>query len=354
MDLDGYFEGFTRRDWQIIEEGCVRLAVVGLGGFARERALPAIRDADFCEVTALVSGSSETAADSAEAFGVNQVLDYEAYHEGANSDDYDAVYIATPPAFHEEHTKAAADLGKHVLCEKPLAAEVAPAERMIETCTEADVVLMTAYRLRTEPVLRRMRELIANDVIGEPVQVHGNFSTRLLDRVGSDSWRLNPAVAGGGALMDLGVYPLNTTRFLLNADPVSVGGDITSGGPPFDRVEKHAAVQVSFPDGATASYTASFGAHPDSRLHVLGTDGQVLITAPFGGDVSQEVIVERGETHTRYTGPPVDEVREEFDYFAQCILANTECETAGEDGLVDLRIIKAAYESADICERIGL
>jgi predicted dehydrogenase len=354
MALDDYFEAFTRRDWQTSTDGHIRIAILGLGGFARDRALPAIRDSQFCEATVLVSSSPETAADLAEEFSVDHVLDYEEFHEGNSSDAYDAVYVATPPALHEPYTETAADLGKHVLCEKPLAAELAAAERMVEICARADVVLMTAYRLRTEPAVRRMREVIADGVIGDPIQIHGGFSSRLLDHAGPDSWRLNPAIAGGGALMDLGVYPLNTSRFLLDADPVAVQADTTSGEPPFDRVEKHAAVQLAFPDGSTASCTASFDAHPDSRLQVLGTDGQVLITAPFGGDVSQEVIVERDGTATRYVGPPVDEVREEFDYFAHCILTDMACETAGEDGLTDLEIIEAAYDSATTGERVSL
>ena len=353
MALDDYFEAFTRRDWQMSTDGHIRIAILGLGGFARDRALPAVRDSRFCEATVLVSSSPETSADLAEEFSVDHVLDYEEFHDGASTDAYDAVYIATPPALHEPYTETAAELGKHVLCEKPLAAELA-AERMVETCARADVVLMTAYRLRTEPAVRRMREVIGDGVIGDPIQVHGGFSSRLLDHASLDSWRLDPTVAGGGALMDLGVYPLNTSRFLLDADPVAVQADTTSGEPPFDRVEKHAAVQLAFPDGATASCTASFDAHPDSRLQVLGTDGQVLITAPFGGDVSQEVIVERDGTATRYVGPPVDEVREEFDYFAHCIFTEMACETAGEDGLTDLEIINGTYDSATTGERVGL
>ncbi|WP_336343847.1 D-xylose 1-dehydrogenase Gfo6 [Halalkalicoccus ordinarius] len=354
MDLDGYFDAFTRRDWQTIEEGRIRVAVIGLGGFARNRALPAIRDGRFCETTVLVSGSPEKAEGVANEFDVERVIGYEEFHAGDASEAYDAVYVATPPAFHEEYAETAARLGKHVLCEKPLATDVSGAERMVEACAEAGVVLMTAYRLRTEPSIRRMREMIADGVIGEPVQVHGGFSSRLLEHAGPDTWRLDPEIAGGGALMDLGVYPLNTARFLLGIDPLAVQATTSSGAVPFDRVEKDVAFQLTFPGGATASCTASFDAHPDSRLQVLGTEGQLLIRAPFGGDVSQELVVERGETHTEYTGAPVDEVREEFDYFAHCILAGGDCETDGEDGLADLRTVEAAYESAETGERIDL
>lgn len=354
MDLDSYFEEFTRRDWQTLEDGTVRIAVIGLGEFARKRALPSIQDTQFCEATVLVSGSPEKAAHLASTIDVNRIIDYEAFHEGEATEEYDAAYVATPPAFHREYTETAARLGKHILCEKPLTTTLEEAERMVDVSIETGVDLMTAYRLRTEPAIRRMREAIRDGVIGDPVQIHGGFSTRLLDQLGTDSWRLDPEIAGGGALMDLGVYPLNTSRFLLDTDPVAVRAETTSTGPPFDRVDEHVSVQLTFPDGATASCTASFNAHPDSRLQVLGTDGQLLLRFPFGGDVSQEIVIERGETHTRYTGPPVDEVREEFDYFANCIHSETECECDGEEGTTDLRIIEAAYTAAETGTRVSL
>ncbi|MDL5361517.1 D-xylose 1-dehydrogenase Gfo6 [Halalkalicoccus sp. NIPERK01] len=353
MRVSPYFEAFTRRDWQTIEEGTVRLAVIGLGAFARNRALPAIRDGDFCETTVLVSGSPEKASDLAAEFGVERVVDYEGFHAGEAAGKYDAVYVATPPAYHPEYAERAAELDKHVLCEKPLAADLASAEHMVETCTDAGVVLMTAYRLRTEPAIRRIREMVREGVIGDPVQIHGGFSTRLLDHAGSDSWRLDPDVAGGGALIDLGIYPLNTTRFLLDADPIAVSAEAASSGPPFDRVEEHVAFRLTFPGGTTASCTASFGAHPDSRLRVIGTEGQLLVRSPFGGDVSQELVAERGEVHVSYAGPAVDEVLEEFDYFAHCVLADADCEADGEDGLADQRVIEAAYEAAETGDRIS-
>jgi len=354
MELGSYFGEFTRRDWQTIDEGTVRIAVIGLGGFARNRALPAVRDSDFCEATVLVSGSSETADSLAEEFGVDRTLSYDEFREGEAADRYDAVYVSTPPAFHDEYAVAAAGLGKHVLCEKPLAATLDDAERMVAACEDAGVVLMTAYRLRTEPAIRRMREAIRDGAIGDPIQVHAGFSSRLLDDAGPDSWRLDPDVAGGGALMDLGVYPLNTSRFMLDADPVAVQAETHSSGEPFDRVEEHAALLLTFPGGATASCTASFGGHLDSRLQVLGTEGQVVIHSPFGGHTTENVILARGEARTSYAGRAVDEVREEFDYFADCVLDGGVCESDGEEGYADLRIIERAYEAAETGTRVEL
>jgi xylose dehydrogenase (NAD/NADP) len=354
MDVSAYFEEFTRRDWQTRADGTVRLGVVGLGGFACTRALPAIQAADMCEVTVLVSGTPEKAHRVAAEFDVDRSLDYEAFTAGAATGDYDAVYVATPPAYHRRYTEAAARLGKHVLCEKPLATGVPEAERMVEACTDHGVTLMTAYRLRTEPAVRRAREMIRDGIVGEPVQFRGGFSRNLLDDVGTDTWRLDPDVAGGGALLDLGVYPLNVARFLLDSDPVAVRAETTSRSPPFDRVDEHVAALLSFQSGVTASCTASFNAHPANTLRVLGTDGMVLVHDPFGGDIPQELVVEHGEARTTHVGPAVDEVREEFDYFAHCVLTGTDCETDGQDGLTDLRIIEAAYESATAGERVAV
>ncbi|WP_225334308.1 D-xylose 1-dehydrogenase Gfo6 [Halomicrobium urmianum] len=355
VDVDQYFrEEFTRRDWQTVEEGTVRMAVVGLGGFARNRALPAIRDGDFTELSVLVSGSPDKAASLADEFNAETVLDYESFTDGDATDEYDAVYVATPPAYHAEYAVAAAEFGKHVLCEKPLAADSESGERMVAACDDAGVILMTAYRLRTEPALRRMREAVRDGVIGEPVQIQSGFTSKVLEDVGPNTWRLDPEIAGGGALIDLGVYPLNTSRFLLGTEPVAVQAETYSSGPPFDRVDEHASFLVTFPSGVTAACAASFDAQRDNFLRVLGTDGLILLREPFSGTVAQEIVIERGDARTQYTGAAIDEVREEFDYFAHCVLAGTVCETDGEAGCTDLRIVDAAYEAAETGERVSL
>lgn len=354
MNVDAYLNDFTRRDWQTIDEGTLRIAVVGLGNFAVNRALPAIRDSMFCTATVVVSGSPGKAEQVANEFDTEAVIDYDAFTDGAAADAYDAVYIATPPALHRPYTEAAARLGKHVLCEKPLAADAHDAEQMIEACARNTVTLMTAYRLRTEPAVRRLREMIRDGIIGDVVQITGGFSTRLLNYTSADSWRLNPDLAGGGALLDLGIYPLNLSRFLLERNPTAVWGETTSQTAPFSDVEEHATVHLAFSPGVTAACSASFNAHPDNRLQVLGTDGQILIREPFGGDIKQELIIERHDTRTEYTGPPVDEVTEEFDYFAHCVLTGADCETDGEDGVADVQIIEAAYEAAATGTRVSL
>ncbi|WP_227380820.1 Gfo/Idh/MocA family protein [Haladaptatus halobius] len=162
-----------------------------------------------------------------------------------------------------------------------------------------------------------------------------------------DQWRLNQAISGGGALPDLGVYPLNTSRFLLGSDPVRVLGSAISTHEPFSEVDEHIIFQLFFPDDVLATYTASFSVQPNSRLYVLGTEGQLAITAPFGGEVPQHIVIERGELQTEHTGPAVDEVLEEFDYFANHILTDRKPEPDGADGLKDVEIIEKIYESTE-------
>ncbi|WP_049922493.1 D-xylose 1-dehydrogenase Gfo6 [Halopiger djelfimassiliensis] len=355
MALEDAFANFTRRDWERERvDGTIRLAVVGIGGFARRRALPAIADGTYCETTTLVTGSPDRSRSVAEAFDVAHVIDYDAFLAGDHADTYDAAYVATPNALHGRYAVAAAEHGKHVICEKPLDVSLERARDIVAACADAGVTLMTAYRLQTEPTVRRTRELVDEGVVGDVVQIHGGFSNPLLEHASPDTWRLDPDLAGGGALVDLGIYPLNTVRFLLDCDPAGAYATTYSSGDPFDEVDERVAFQLEFPTGATASCTASLDAHADSGLKLVGTDGMISVESPFGGVVPQELVVESGDVRMEYTGPPVDEVREEFDYFGYCVLTDSDPEPDGIDGLADIRAIEAIYGAAETGSRVTL
>ena len=348
MVIEPHFSDFGRRDWERTPvDGTVRFAILGLGAFVRDRALPAIEETDSCSVGILVSSTPDEARELAEMYEATAVIDYDAFLAGEHADAYDAIYIGLPNALHDEYAIAAADREKHVLCEKPLSVSADRARQIRDACTEADVTLMTAYRLQLEPTVRRTRELVQADVIGDVHQIHGSFTNPLFSYTTPDSWRLDPTLSGGGALMDLGIYPLNTSRFILEDDPTEVVAMTYSSGPPYDEVDEHVAFQLRFPSGATASCSASFDAHPHSQLQLVGTDGFITIEAPFAGVVPHNIVVESGEVHVEHTGQPIDEVREEFAYFAYCVLTGTRPEPDGDDGVADLDVIEAAYRSAE-------
>jgi len=354
MTLLEELDGLGARDWDEHPDGTVRFAVVGIGGFAREFALPALADGDYCEFTVAVSGSEAKAERTVDEFDGDRALTYEEYHDGAATDAYDAVYVATPNALHLDMTETAATHGKHVLCEKPLEATADRAERLVAACEEAGVTLMTAYRMQLEPAVRRMRELVGGGAIGEVVHAEGNFHIHsMTDGRGPDHWRYDPELAGSGAIGDIGVYPLNTGRFVLGADPTSVGAVMATPDPAFEGVDEHVSMHVGFPD-ATATFLASFDAQLESRLTVYGTDGSVALESAFPTGVGRELTLARGDASASVGAPNVDEVREEFDYFAHCVLTETRPEPDGADGLTDVRVIEAAQESDACGERIDL
>ncbi|MCU4742798.1 D-xylose 1-dehydrogenase Gfo6 [Natronoglomus mannanivorans] len=354
-DIVEPFDNFTARDWQgPTDGGPVRIAVVGLGRFASRRALPAIQEADLCEATVAVDLSADDARPVADKFDVERGLGSDDFQQGTASDAYDAVYVATPNTFHYRYVKTAASLGKHVLCEKPLDVTTERARELVDACADAGVTLMTGYRMQIEPIVRRMRALIDDGLIGEPIQLSGKFSNRPPIGGGALQWRTDPEIAGGGALMDLGIYPLNTIRFLLGEDPVAVYGSTATHSPAFEDVDEHVSFELRFPGNVIASCTASLNAYPSSHIEVIGTDGEVRVTSAFGGLTPKRISADRKEIQSEYTGPIADEVVEEFDYFAHCILTDSRPEPDGRDGLADLVAIEGIYESAESGRRITL
>ncbi|MFC4551123.1 MULTISPECIES: D-xylose 1-dehydrogenase Gfo6 [Halorussus] len=366
MAVDDYLRSVRRRDWEELESGTLRLAMVGLGWWTREQAIPAVADSKFCETTVVVSSSREKAesvADEAETDTIAATVTYDEFVDGAATDEYDAVYVCTPNAYHLPYVEAAADHGKAVLCEKPVEATVERAEELVAAAGDADVPLMVAYRMQTDPQVRRMRELLRDGAVGDPVAVHGHMGQQMLDVVSEDpdQWRLDPDLAGYGAtVMDLGIYPLNTARFVLDADPTSATAQMHSENRAFGDVpDQHATFTVEFDDGTYAACTASQHSHLSGHFRVVGTDGELILEPAFLGQTPQtlslrqpdgrEVVVDDGRRDLMG-----DEMTEEFDYFADRVLRGVAPSPDGEHALVDMRALAAIYEAAERGERVSV
>jgi xylose dehydrogenase (NAD/NADP) len=347
--LDGLFDGFTERDWRTDAAGTVRFAMIGLGWWTKEMAMPAAADSELCETSVVVSSSKERATDLADAHAtVEHGVTYDEFHDGAASEAYDAVYIATPNALHLQYAETAADLDKAILCEKPMEATVERAEDLVAACE--GVTLMVAYRMHTEPAVRRARELVGSGFIGDVVGVHGAMTQRLLDMFDDpDHWRLDPDLAGYGAsVMDLGIYPLNTTRFVLDADPLSVSARMHSGHDAFaDVPDERASFRLDFGDGVTASCTASQNAARSSHLQITGTEGELRLDPVFFPDESRRLRIRRSDLDATLDFDQRDQMTEEFTYFADRVLAGADPHPDGEHGLADMRILEAIYEAGE-------
>jgi xylose dehydrogenase (NAD/NADP) len=354
MDLQVYFDDFTERDWQVTDAdaGPVRIAMVGLGWWVREEAIPAVAAADRCETTVVVSrdnSDAEAVADDVETVTVG--LSAEEFHDGVATDTYDAVYVCTPNATHLPYVESAADR------EKPMEATVERAERLVEATGAADVPLMVAYRMQTEPAVRRLRELVRDGLLGDVVACHGHMAQPLLELVPDpDQWRLDPDLAGPGAsVTDIGLYPLNTTRFVLESDPVAAQAAVDSTGEAFAAVpDERAAVTLVFPGGVYAACTASQNAAQSSHLVVVGTDGTARLEPAFFPDQPRRLRVTRSTTTVETTFDQVDQMREEFEHFADCLLADRQPPADGRHALVDMYALEAIYEAAEREARVAV
>ncbi|EMA27176.1 D-xylose 1-dehydrogenase Gfo6 [Haloarcula japonica] len=349
--MKDWIDTYDERDWQTTTDGTVRYALLGLGWWTIDLALPAIQDSDLGKVTTFVSSSTEKAERLANENDVDNGISYEEFHAGKASDAYDAIYIGTPNAFHLEYAETAAELDKAILCEKPMESTVDRAREMVDVCEDADVPLMIAYRMQTDPAVRRAKELIEDGFIGEPVSVYGNNSQPLLEmNPNTDQWRLDSELSGyGTSVMDLGIYSINTTRFLLDREPLAVQSQMSSHADAFEDVpDERSGALLALEDGVKMVTTDSQNAHDDTQLKITGTDGQIELRPAFHGKA--KLHLSRNETtvtveHESFDAE--DEMREEFDYFADRILTDAEIAPDGRHGLQDMRIIRAIHEAAE-------
>ena len=354
-----YLDEFTRRDWETLDPEAVadpvRIAVVGLGWFAREWALPGISRSAYTEATVVTdvdADAVETVAAEHDVTGVTP----EKFRSGGVADTYDAVYIATPNATHLEYVRAAAEQDKAILCEKPLEATLNRARRLVAACRDADVPLMVGYRMQTDPAVRRLRDLLAAGVAGDVVQVHATMSQTMLGELDGDDdqWRLDPDLSGGCALMDLGVYPLNTTRFVLGADPERVSGRTHTRHEAFADVDEHATYRLEFPGDVDAMCTVSQNAQHASRLEVTGTEARLILDPAFYEREDRGFAVVRDGTRVDVDFEQVHQIEEEFAYFGHQLLADETFHPDGEHALTDMRALDGIYESAETGRPVAL
>jgi glucose-fructose oxidoreductase len=324
----------------------VGFALVGLGNLAINQLMPAFARSRTAKLVGLVSGRPEKAKQLAQLYGVDQknIYNYDNYERLADNPAIDVIYVVLPNSMHAEYTIRALKAGKHVLCEKPMATTAQDCEQMIAAAKAANRKLMVGYRVRYEPynqaLIAYAREtseagptrLILADAgfnIGDPKQ-----------------WRLRKPMAGGGSLMDIGIYALNAARYLSGEEPVAVNAMMhsTPNDPRFVEVEENITFQLRFPSGILANCGSSYGGGVN-RHRVIKPRGAAELE-PASSYTGLRMRVFRGGAIEERNLPQRDHFASEMDHFAECILKNTEPLTPGEEGLKDLKVITAIYEAA--------
>jgi predicted dehydrogenase len=324
----------------------VRFAPVGLGAIS-DIFMRACAQSSKCKVTALVTGHAAEKAPKYEAlYGVSpkSVYNYENYDEIAQNPEIDAVYIGLPNSMHAEYTIRAAKAGKHVLCEKPMAISSAECRQMIDACGQHNVKLMIAYRVHYDPMWQQIRDMARSGAIGEIQGFQGGFYGSK-----TSGWRLDRKLAGGGSLLDLGIYPMNAIRWIAAEEPASFSAQVATRlpGPRFASVEESIEFTMKFPSGILASSGSSYGEEGGAYLGISGTEGRLWVEPAFyyqGLKFTGNTI--HGPVGATSPGKLPYQFTYEADHFADCVRNNTEPATPGEEGLKDLLAMEAIYRAA--------
>ncbi|MEH2466335.1 Gfo/Idh/MocA family protein [Nostoc sp.] len=321
----------------------IRYAVVGLGWFAQEAALPSFVHAENSELVALVSDDPTKSEELSKKYGIKHTYSYEQYEDCLTSGEVDAVYIALPNHLHREYTVRAANQAIHVLCEKPMATTEEECEAMIKAANDNNVKLMIAYRLHLEEANLQAVEIVRSKQIGEP----RIFNSVFTQQVEEGNIRLRD-VTGGGTLYDIGIYCINAARYLLQDEPIEVFAIAANKGEErFSEVEEMTSVILRFPNERLATFTCSFGGASVSSYQIVGTQGDLRVESAYAwqGELKHYLTI-NGETQKR-TFEDHDQLAAEFIYFSDCILQDKNPEPSGTEGLIDVSIIQALYKSIE-------
>lgn len=317
------------------------VALVGLGRYATGRLAPGLELTSHCELKGIVTGTPSKIPVWQERYKIpdQNVYNYQTMHEIADNDDIDVIYIVLPPGLHARYAIIAADAGKHVWCEKPMANTVEECKAVIDAANKNKVQLTIGYRMQHEPntqaVIKYGREKTYGVVTG--VKTGAGYK----GRHSSDSWRTDPEL-GGGALYDMGVYPINGARHAIGKEPVAVRGRQWSERKQmYSGVDEFTEFELEFPGGVIAKGETSFGKSAN-YLDVEAENGWYRLR-PF-----QTYSGVRGETSdgTKLTPDPYHQQARQMDNDALHIKDNKTPIVPGGDGLRDIRIVEAIMESS--------
>lgn len=323
----------------------LRWGILSTASIGVDKVVPAIQQASSAVVTAIASRHLAAAEEAAARLGIPAAVG--SYEDLLARDDVDAVYIPLPNHLHKEWTLAAALAGKHVLCEKPLALTSDDARAMVEGCAAAGVHFMEAFMYRHHPSWRKVVELVRAGEIGELRAVATRFSYFNDDPA---NIRNRPEM-GGGALMDIGCYPINLSRMLFGSEPTRVAASIRRD--PRFGVDVVTSALLSFGE-AQSTFTVSTQAEPDQRVHLLGTAGRIEIEIPFNipPDRETRVFVTAGgdppvAPATRVlTFPPADQYTIEAEEFGRSVLEGRPVPVDPPDGVANMVVIERIREAA--------
>jgi len=328
----------------------IGFALAGLGNLSTHQIAPALQKTRYCRLAGIVTGHPAKAEQWKAQYSIpdKNIYNYDTMTQMADNPDIDVVYVVTPNALHAEHTIKAAKAGKHVYCEKPMEVSVEKCRQMIDACQQADRLLGIGYRLHFEPNNLECVRLARAKTFGDLKVIEAGYGYSIGDPT---QWRLNRALAGGGPLVDVGIYALQATRYLTGEEPVEVSA-MTSVTDPvkFKEVEESIVWQTRFPGGIIAHCAATYGSQGMAGFTAHAQHGWFKLDPAFHYSGIQGVRSDKPEIRLA----AIDQFAAEMDDFAQCILNHQPTRVPGEEGLRDVKIMTAIYEAAHTGKVVSL
>jgi predicted dehydrogenase len=324
------------------------VALVGLGKYSTEQLAPALQETKKCKLAGIVTGSPEKAVQWQKKYSIpqNNIYDYTNFDSIKNNPEIDIVYIVLASAMHAEFSIRAAQAGKHVICEKPMAPTIEECEKMIEASAKANRLLSIGYRLHFEPYNLAMAEFGQNKTFGSVKKIIAKDGMDIEPGV----WRLNKKLAGGGPLVDVGIYCVQGAIYTSGELPVSV--EAVEGKKTdlvkFKEVEQSMKWKMEFPSGLIAECETSY-AQEMNLLRAEAEEGWFELNPAY------EYEGKKGRASDGpFEFPQVREQAFQIDDFANCVMNNKKSKVPGEMGLRDVKILTAIYDSARTGKKIRL
>ncbi len=320
----------------------IGFALAGLGSLSTHQLAPALQKTKFCRLTGLITGHPAKATRWKAQYNIpdKNIYNYDNMEKMADNPDIDVVYVVTPNGLHAEHTIKAAKAGKHVLCEKPMEVSVERCQQMIDASKKVGKQLAIGYRLHFDPPNLECVRLAREKTFGAVRLIEGGYGFSMGDPT---QWRLKKELAGGGPLMDVGIYALQASRYLSGEEPVEVSAITTVTDPvKFKEVEESIIWQAKFPSGVLAQCSATYKVSGTNFFRVHADRGWFELNPAY----SYNGIHGRRSDGQTIQFPDIDQFAAEMDDFAQCILENRPTKGPGEEGLRDVKIMMAIYKAA--------
>ena len=336
---------------ETFEGETLKVALMGLGGYAG-RVARAMQDCERAKITGLISGTPSKLKEWGAKYNVPEKsrYNYENFDAIKDNSDIDAVYVITPNGLHKDQSIRVAKAGKHVICEKPMGLNAEEGQAMVDACKAAGVKLLIGYRMHFENKTVAVIKMRQDGEFGKPKFFQGQSGFTIGDPT---QWRLDKELAGGGAMMDIGIYSINGARYMLGEDPVWVTAQETKTNPEKfkEGVDETIQFQMGFPSGAVANCLSTYNMSNLDRFYMTGEDGWVEMQPSTGyGPIE-------GRTHKgKLTQPHVTHQTLQMDGMARIIFDGEQpiVSVDGEEGVKDMKIIDAIYKAAGTGEKIRI